>query len=272
MPLYMDIHHGIEATTDAVQAAHLSDLEAQERFGVRYLKYWFNPGAQSVCCLVEAPDPESAQKCHLEAHGLVADKVIEVDQAVVDAFLGDSIDAGTGRMIDARARPDGGLRTVLFTDMVGSTELTERLGDREAMKVQRAHDEMTRREIEAHGGRIIKHTGDGFMAAFGSASAAIRTAISIQTSFRVHNERMTAMPIHVRIGMSAGEPIDEGEDLFGGTVQLASRVCSAAGTGAVFVSNVVKELCLGKGFEFRDRGEVALKGFSVPVRLHEVVW
>ncbi len=131
---------------------------------------------------------------------------------------------------------------------------------------------MTRREIEAHGGRIIKHTGDGFMAAFGSATAAIRTAIGIQKSFRVHNERMPDMPIHVRIGMSAGEPVDEGEDLFGGTVQLARRVCDSAGAGAVFVSNVVRELCLGKGFEFRDHGETVLKGFSAPVRMHEVVW
>jgi class 3 adenylate cyclase len=268
----MDIHSGVDGEVNDVQSAHLSDLEAQERYGVRYLKYWFNPGAGTVCCLVDAPDPDAAEKCHLEAHGLVADKLIEVDPDIVEAFLGDSRDAGTGRMTDAASQPDGGLRTVMFTDMVGSTELTQRLGDREAMKLQRAHDELIRRVIEAHAGRVVKHTGDGFMVSFSSASASIRTGVSIQEAFRVHNERMADWPIQIRIGMNAGEPVDEGEDLFGGTVQLASRVCAAAGTGTVYVSNVVRELCLGKDFSFRDIGETPLKGFSQPVRLHEVLW
>ncbi len=272
MPLYMDIHRGVDASVDDVQSAHLSDLEAQERFNVRYLKYWFNRDGGTVCCLVDAPDPESAEKCHREAHGLVAEKLIEVDPDLVDAFLGGGVDAGTGRMTDDGRQSDGGVRTVLFTDIVGSTELTQRLGDREALNLQRLHDEMMTKEFQAYGGRIIKHTGDGFMVVFPSASMAIRTAIGIQKVFRTHNERRPERAIEVRIGMSAGEPVDEGEDLFGGTVQLAKRVCDAADGGAVFVSNVVQELCLGKDFVFRDCGEIPLKGFAAPLRVHEVVW
>lgn len=272
MPLFMDIHHGIDATADDVQAAHVSDLEAQEKYSVQYKKYWFNPHAGTVCCLVEAPDPESAEKCHLEAHGLLPDKIIPVDPDVVDAFLGGSVDGGLGQMTDPRGRPDGGLRTVLFTDIANSTELTQRLGDVEAMKLLRAHNDLSRREIEARSGRVIKHTGDGHMAAFPSASSAIAASIGIQKALRAHTERRPDRPISVRIGMSAGEPVDEGEDLFGGTVQLARRVCDTAAAGAIYVSNVIRELCVGKRFEFLDRGEAALKGFPEPVRLHEVVW
>ena len=272
MPLYMDIHKGVEATEDAVQQAHLSDLEAQERFGVKYLKYWFNPKQATICCLVEAPDPEAARQCHLEAHGLAADKLIEVQDEVVEAFLGNSVDAGLGRMVAPDGGPDGAFRTVLFTDIVESTSMTQRLGDAEAMKVIQAHDALVRREIEARRGRVIKNTGDGTMAAFPLASAAIEGAMAIQKGFRIQNQRSPDRAIEVRIGMNAGEPVDQGEDLFGATVQLAARVCDAAEARQICVSNVVRELCLGKDFRFSDLGPRPLRGFSDPVRLYEVTW
>jgi class 3 adenylate cyclase len=268
----MDIHNKVAATPDDVQKAHLSDLEAQERFGVKYLKYWFNPQAETICCLVHAPDAEAARKVHLEAHGLVADKIIEVQDEVVEAFLGGSVDGGLGRMITREGDPDGGFRTVLFTDITGSTSMTQRLGDAEAMKIIKAHDSLVRREIEARHGMVIKNTGDGTMAAFPAASSAIHAATAIQKAFRVHNQRLPDRPIEVRIGMSAGEPVDEGEDLFGATVQLARRVCDAADGGQICVSNVVRELCLGKDIKFNDLGPATLRGFDQPVSIYEVVW
>ena len=272
MPLYMDIHHKVDATPDDVQKAHLSDLEAQEKFGVKYLKYWFNPQAETICCLVHAPDPEAARKVHLEAHGLEADKIIEVQGEVVEAFLGGSVDAGTGRMVTPQGEPDGGFRTVLFTDIAGSTSMTQRLGDAEAMKIIKAHDSVVRREIELRKGIVVKHTGDGTMAAFTTASAAIFAAMAIQKSFLLHNQRLPDRPIEVRIGMSAGEPVDEGQDLFGAAVQLARRVCDAADAGQIRVSNVVRELCLGKEIVFNDLGHASLRGFDEPVHMHEVRW
>lgn len=272
MPLFMDIHRGIDATADDVQAAHLSDLEAQERFGVRYLRYWFNPGAGTVCCLVEAPDPDAAISCHVEAHGLRPEKVLPVQHDVVEAFLGDSVDAGTGRMVAKSGAPDGGFRTVVFSDIVGSTEMTQRLGDREAMKLLKAHDELSQREIAARSGRLIKNTGDGHMASFSTASAAILASVAIQKAMRTHNDRVPDRPIHLRIGMSAGEPVDEGEDLFGTTVQLASRICDSAEPGSIHVANVVRELSAGKKFRFADLGQATLKGFAAPVWIHQVLW
>lgn len=272
MPLYMDIHRKLDATAEDVQSAHLSDLEAQEKFGVKYLKYWFNPNAGTVCCLVHAPDPDAARAVHREAHGLLPDKLIEVGDEVVEAFLGGSVNGGLGRMINREGDPDGGFRTVLFTDLEGSTDLTANLGDEGAMRVLRAHDAIVRREIEARQGRVIKHTGDGFMAAFPDASSALNTAMALLKAFRDHNLRMPESPIRIRIGVSAGEPVDEGQDLFGAAVQLARRVCDVAEPETIYVSNVVRELCVGKRFKFEEVGPVTLKGFPEPAHVHRVPW
>jgi class 3 adenylate cyclase len=270
----MDIHHGVDAGIEELTAAHLSDLEVQEKHGVQYLRWWFNPSLRTVYCLVDAPNPDAANKVHVEAHGAdgKADKMVEVASEVVEAFLGGSIDAGLGQMVDPRGNSDGGFRTVLFTDLEGSTSMTQQLGDVEAKKLLRVHDQILRREVESQNGRVIKHTGDGLMVAFPSASTAVRAAIGIQQSLRGHNLRLGDRPLRVRIGISAGEPVDDGEDLFGATVQLARRVCDAAPPERIWVANVVRELCIGKEFEFESVGPTPLKGFTEPTNLHEVAW
>jgi adenylate cyclase len=87
-----------------------------------------------------------------------------------------------------------------------------------------------------------------------------------------HNRRLPERAIRTRIGISAGEPVDQGEDLFGATVQLARRVCDAAPSERIYVANVVRELCIGKEFAFTDVGPLSLKGFGEPVHVHEVEW
>jgi class 3 adenylate cyclase len=268
----MDIHRNLNATVDDVWKAHVGDLEAQEKHGVKYLKYWFHPSNGTVCCLVQAPDPEACSACHAEAHGLVADKIIEVQEDLVEAFLGDSVDAKLGRMVTRSTESDGGFRTILFTDLAGSTDLNQRLGDDATIRVLRAHDAILRREIESRNGRVIKHTGDGFMASFSDASSAIHAAMTMQRALAAQNQGMPESPIQIRIGMNAGEPVDEGDDLFGAAVQLARRVCDAADPERIFVSNVVRELCLGKSFEFQDLGDIPVKGFAGAVRVHEIKW
>jgi len=268
----MDIHRNVDGDLDAIAAGHLNDLEAQDKYGVRYLSYWFNQQGRSVCCLVEAPDPEAASKVHIEAHGAAADKLIQVESDVVEAFLGGSADAGLGRMVGPTGSADGGFRTMLFTDIEDSTGMTQRFGDAEARRVVRIHDGLVRKEIEAHRGRVIKHTGDGYMAAFPACSAAIRAAILIQRQLSDYNDATPNRPLRVRIGMSAGEPVDEGEDLFGTAVQIARRICDAAPPEHIYVTNVVRELCAGKKVRFADVGPQTLKGFADPVGIYEVLW
>ena len=272
VPLYMDIHHGVEGKVDDLVAVHLSDLEVQEKHGVQYLRWWFNPSRRTVSCLVDAPSPEAATRVHIESRAGASDKIIEVDSEIVESFLGESVDTGLGRMVNPEGHSDGGFRTILFSDLEGSTSMTQQLGDEEAMRILRVHDQIVRREIEMQRGRVVKHTGDGFMAAFPSASGAVRSAIGILNALQLHNHRIADRPLRVRIGVSAGEPVDDGQDLFGTTVQIARRVCDAAPVEGIWVTNVVREVCVGKGFEFVDVGTTRLKGFANPIQLYEVGW
>ena len=155
--------------------------------------------------------------------------------------------------------------------MEGSTALTQRLGDAKARELLREHERMVREALKSHGGSEVKTMGDGFMASFSSATKALECAIAMQRAFAAHNESADE-PILVRVGLNAGEPIAEDQDLFGTAVNEAARITAAAKGGEILVADVVRQLTKGKDFMFGDRGETALKGFDDPVRLFEVRW
>ena len=138
------------------------------------------------------------------------------------------------------------------------------------MALLEIHDAIVRRALGESGGREVKHTGDGIMASFVSAVSAARCAARIQRAMAQHEQDNRELPLKVRIGAAAGEPVENHLDLFGMTVQLAARLCSHAQPEQSLVSNVVAELCIGKGLTFQDMGEVALKGFPNPVRVHAI--
>jgi len=270
MPLYMDIHEIPGITPEALAEAHVKDLEVQAKHGVEYLKYWANHQCGKVFCLFEAPTAEAAAQVHREAHGFVAEKIIEVNPPeLADAFLGggDVNPAGAALLAGGAANaPDPAIRTVIFTDIVNSTSLTQQLGDEKAMELLQVHDTVVRDALTAHNGREVKHTGDGLMASFVSAAGAVRAALQIQRELAAHET--ADFPVRVRIGGAAGEPVERANDIYGSTVQLAARLCAHAAPEQIVVSNVVAELCLGKGLRFRALGEVALKGFDKPVQVH----
>jgi class 3 adenylate cyclase len=264
MPLYMDIHTVPGATPEALEQAHNADLAVQDKHCVHCLKYWFNEDAGKVFCLFDAPNPEAAAAVHREAHGLMAEKIIEVDPDMADGILGPGIvnKAGAVLIPDQMDRRDTGIRTVMFTDIVGSTEMCSRYGDDAAIAMLGVHDHIVRMAVGANVGREVKHTGDGIMAAFNSAAGAVRSACKIMGDLRGHNAGAPEFPVNVRIGISAGEPVEQAADLFGSTVQLAARLCAQAEPGQVLVSNVVADLCIGKNLKFFDAGECELKGFE----------
>ena len=160
------------------------------------------------------------------------------------------------------------VRTVLFTDLVGHTEMMQRLGDERGRDVLREHERITREVLKAHGGTEVKTMGDGFMASFGSVTKAVECAVALQRAFAEREGE----PLSVRVGLNAGEPIEEDGDLFGATVILASRIAAKADGGEILVADTVRGLSSGKGFLFADRGEFVAKGFEEPVRISEVHW
>jgi adenylate cyclase len=152
------------------------------------------------------------------------------------------------------------MRAILFTDLCGSVEQTSRLGDEAHLTVLRAHNRIIREKLGSHGGREVKHTGDGIMAAFSSVASAVSFAIDAQRALQDHNESNEDR-LDVKIGISAGEPVtDDDDDLFGAAVQLAARLCESSSAGEITASLAVRELCIGKQFVFEDRGSVVLKG------------
>ena len=191
----------------------------------------------------------------------------EHSRDLILAFLGLSAPAP---MQGSPASPVS-VRTVLFTDIVGHTEMMQRLGDAKGREVLREHERITRETLKQHGGAEVKTMGDGFMASFGSVTSAMECAIALQRAFAAHTETM-AEPLHVRVGLNAGEPIEEDGDLFGATVILASRIAARAGAGEILIPEPVRHLLSGKTFVFADRGEHEMKGFDDAVRLYEVRW
>lgn len=267
MPIFLDRHDIKDITAHDIAHYHEKDLELQGRYGVTFMTYWFDAARGAAFCLVDAPDAHSAMCVHREAHGDVAADIIPVDLASVEAFLGRISDPASMTDVTERA---SAFRAVMFTDIVDSTGLTAMLGDVRAVELVRAHDSIVRRHLKSASGREIKHTGDGIMASFETVTSGIECARGIQRAldgFRLGSDA----PLHVRIGIDAGEPLEDSNDLFGKTVQAAARLCASAEPNGIFVSEIVrKELPAGTGF--RDLGPTLLSGFSEPVAIYSVEW
>jgi class 3 adenylate cyclase len=162
--------------------------------------------------------------------------------------------------------------TLMFTDMVGSSALAEERGNEFAMKVVRVHNMIVKSTISHYGGQYIKHTGDGILAAYDDARMAVKSAAVIQRCVREHSNEFPDLPLHLRIGLNGGETITEGDDVFGSSVNLASRVCALAGAGQVFCTGIVRDRAKAVKFQFADRGEHAVKGYKDPIPVYEVLW
>jgi class 3 adenylate cyclase/pimeloyl-ACP methyl ester carboxylesterase len=202
------------------------------------------------------------------AHVPAALEWLQIHKAMIE-FV--TAGAPSGAAASPPVRANGGTRTVLFTDIVGHTEMMQRLGDAKGRDLLREHERITRDTLKHHGGAEVKTMGDGFMASFGSVTRAMECAIALQRAFAEHNAKQ-GDPLSVRVGLNAGEPIEEDGDLFGSTVILASRIAAKAGGGEILVPETVRGLLSGKGFMFGDRGEFVPKGFDEGVRLWDVRW
>jgi class 3 adenylate cyclase len=179
-----------------------------------------------------------------------ADAIVEE----VRAFL-------TGARVAEEA--DRVLATVMFTDVVGSTDRAASLGDRRWTELLDAHDHAVRRELEAFRGREIKTTGDGFLATFDGPARGIRCARAIRSA-------ATELDLDVRVGLHTGEIELRGDDIGGLAVHIGQRVSSLAQPSEIVVSSTVKDLVAGSGIRFADRGEHELKGVPGSWRLYSV--
>jgi class 3 adenylate cyclase/pimeloyl-ACP methyl ester carboxylesterase len=214
------------------------------------------------------PDAEFALFDEAASEGASVPMIRRIGQ-----FLGEQWDVAPPppRQAHASGNVGGGLQTVLFTDVEQHTAMMQRLGDARGRVVLREHERITREELRAHGGSEVKAMGDGFLATFRSAQAALDCAMDMQRRFA---EPLTESGevLRVRVGLNAGEPIAEDGDLFGTSVIRAARIASIASGAEILVANVVRELVEGKGYLFADHGHHALRGLDEPVRVWNLRW
>ena len=269
MPIFIDRHYIEGATQHALAHAHDKDLEVQEKYDVKFLTYWFDEARSTAFCLVDAPDKEAIRKAHDESHGQVPHEIVEVDPSIVETFLGRIKDPMPFKPTED-FRVDSAFRVILFTDIQDSTLMTTIYGDAKALHLLHVHDVIVRNSLRNHKGRQVKHTGDGIMASFSTASKAVQSAIEIQKEIAIHKTNHPDDPLNIRIGISAGEPIEEHGDLFGKAVQEAARLCSEATPGGILTTQVVRDLSQGKQIDFEKFGDLEFKGFNELTSVFEV--
>ena len=282
--------HGHRHNHDLVSGyldGHIDDLRESAREALRSLQASLPPPPP--------PPPASAPPRHRETAGRSdRDRWSQMPSPpappgapldlrdLLPRFLTDERTAGpdprtNGQAASAQPADDGrlprGTLTILVTDMVGSTELAEQLGDTRWWEILQAHNALVRAQVENHGGIEVKAQGDGFLVVFASARQAILAAVAIQQAAARHSAENPPQRIELRIGLHTGETVESDGDVFGQNVILAVRIADAAAPGDVLVSGLTHDLTAAAGdLRFGPGEEVSLKGFSAPWRVHRVAW
>ena len=265
MPLYMDRHDVPGATAADIAQAHVLDVATAGRHDVEFLTYWFDAGRGRAFCLARAPAAESMEAVHQEAHGLIPNEIISVSEDHVLRFLSTMTDPV------GHSQRASSFRVILFTDLEGSTALLQEVGQAAFMVLLTEHDLIIRRALADADGREVKHTGDGIMAAFDDVGQALDCALAIQRAFADRTATGGTPVLRVRIGISAGEPVDHNDDLFGSAVNLASRICGVTEAGHTLASDLVRDRGVEQQFTFQEVDTRPLKGFAEITRLFELV-
>lgn len=241
MPIYMDVHVAPGITASEVAKAHQLDLLAQEAHGCKCMTYWIDEKRESVFCLIEAPSKEDVVELHKDSHGLVPNKVIEVNAGLVESFLGRIYDPADAKIYDdgIKVFHDPSFRILLITKINDPVLLQHQLSKEKAKELLGRHNDIVRNQLASYGGREAEQEGAGFVAAFTSAAKAVSCAIAIQKEIEVNKDQQLT---GCRIGISSGEPVTTADKLFGDTILLAERMCVIAKDLQIAISSQVKEL------------------------------
>ncbi len=249
MPIFMDVHTIPGVTAKAVAEAHKLDLGLQEEYKCKCMTYWIDEQRENVFCLIEAPDKESVSTLHGKAHGLIPNKIIEVNSTLVESFLGRIYDPSEASVTDGlKIFHDPSFRILLVTKITDPV-LQKHIDGEEKTKERITNlNRIIRKNISVHEGREAEHHGDGFIISFSSATQAVNCALDIQKEFSTEETEATGM----KMSINAGEPIEKSNSLFGDTIRLAEYMCTVHGNSNICVSSSVKELVAKDLFQKKD--------------------
>ncbi len=242
MPIYMDIHQvpGVEALDLA--EAHRKDMLIQEEHQCTCMTYWLDVARGVAFCLIEAPHQGVVEEMHRKSHGLVPNKIIEVNNALVESFLGRIQDPEDASISDngLKVFSESAIRILLLTDMTDPVLLRHSHGPEKTHELLNRLKTTIRTTVTAYGGREVEYAGHGHgsIASFSSAARAVACAVEIQRRLPDEDKRITG----IKIGLNAGEPVAESDRLFGDTIQLARYLCTIASNGRILIAAGVKEL------------------------------
>jgi AraC-like DNA-binding protein len=236
----MDVHivPGVKARD--VAEAHTKDLFHQEEYACKCMTYWIDEQRESIFCLIEAPDKEAVEQMHSKAHGLIPNKIIEVNNTVVESFLGRIYDPSDAQVSDDGLKifSDPSFRVLLVTKTVDPNLLTYKLGVEKACELLDIHTAIIRKNLSQHAGREVEHEGSGFIISFSSAAKAVACALAIQKDI----QDAVAGELEFKIAINAGEPVEKSNKLFGDTIQFAMNMCAIAADFQIVITSSVKEL------------------------------
>lgn len=240
MPIYMDRHDvSGEVTAEIVADLHQKDLKIQHKFNCKGLTYWFDDKRKTAFCLVEAPDKTAIKEMHDQAHGAVPHRIIEVDGAVVESFLGRIEDPEKSQKTELNIINDPAFRTIMVVG-VKPFSLRETL-DKKVNSLIIRHHRTVIDTINVYNGRLVKQNPDHFLVSFDSVTNAVLCSLKIQGEFEKDPVSENRSLIKLSIGLSAGVPVDEKDGFFENTIKTAHSYFELV-RGTVVLSSEVKEL------------------------------
>ncbi len=242
MPIYMDSHEISGVTSIDVAKAHQEDLKIQKKYGCKGLTYWFDEERGSAFCLIEAPNKEAVKEMHIHAHGLVPNKIVEVDDTVVESFLGRIKDPNPVDNVDENGLliiNDPAFRAILAIKYKQEYLLTHRFGKSLATNILKSYNSLIDKAVQNFDGRKIDNVKEGKLISFKSVKNAISCAQSIfqeqeKLKFKDYNYAL-------KIGISTGVPITASKEFFGDTVNKASLLCDIFNGDKIMLSPSIKE-------------------------------
>lgn len=280
------VEAGVALDDDEMLERGAAHLEAARRLGVAWCLDWPTSLRRLLALAGRGADTGATADAALPSWERARLLVASGDATTADladaAELLDTLKAApiaecARAALDARGRGFGTgepetappLRTIMMTDIVGSTATNVRLGDAVYVEVLRVHNDLVRAALRAHGGIELKQTGDGFNAWFQHATDALRCALAVQDALGRWNREHPELALRVRTGVAAGRPIPAEADLFGVAMSMVARVCSLADAGQVLVASSAREQVTDPGFRFRRYGSHTLRGFDEAVVIYE---
>jgi AraC-like DNA-binding protein len=239
MPIYMDRHDvSDEVTAEHVAQIHQADLKIEHEYGCKGFTYWFDGERKTAFCLIKAPNKEALKHMHDKAHGNIPHSIIEVNEAIVESFLGRISDPEKAQNTQLNIIDDPAFRVIMLIET--SNFLNRIEGNQFSIFTQKFHNSVTK-TIKKFKGRIVKKNNNSYLTSFKSVTNAVLCALKIQSNFKYITPKFDIKNRKLKIGIGSGVPVTKKNNIFEDAITLATRMCEVV-KDEIVISTEVKNL------------------------------